>query len=214
MNGALKFEYFPVITPLTVERFFAEYGEAEERYELIDGIPYMMAAPSDAHQALSMFLSIEIGNFLKGKKCKIRAAPYDVFLNESPRNKKSGKIIKMKRVKGTVVQPDIVVICDKDKIKEDGCHGAPDLVIEIVSASTKDKDRSLKRYKYFESGVKEFWLVDPTEDAIIVYQFDFENKKTAFKSHAFDEKVKSHVLDGLEIDFSQVDFDYEEFYRY
>ena len=209
MNGALKFEYFPVITPLTVERFFAEYGEAEERYELIDGIPYMMAAPKANHQALSMFLSGKLFNFLEGKKCKVFHAPFDVFLDESPRNKKSGKIIKMKRAKGTVVQPDIVVICDRDKIKEDGCHGAPDLVIEIMSESSKDKDRSLKRYKYFESGVKEYWLVDPTEETIIVYRFDFENKKTEAQSFSFKDKVKSRILDGLEIDFSQFEFDEE-----
>ena len=97
------------IVPLTIEEFFAIYGDADERYELIDGIPYMMAAPESGHQALSSFLHGEIYNFLKGKKCKVFAAPFDLFLNESPKDE-TGNLIKNKRVKGTVVQPDLVVI--------------------------------------------------------------------------------------------------------
>jgi len=191
---------------LTVEEFFAIYSDKEERYELIDGIAFMMAAPSTVHQDLSMFLSIEIGNFLKGKKCKVFAAPYDIFLNESPKDK-DGKLIKKKRVKGTVVQPDLIVVCDKEKIQPDGCHGAPDFVIEIASISTKDRDKSIKFHKYFSSGVKEYWIIDPEEQIGAVYIFNLEGKKAEVYPFTFDDKVKSHVLEGLEIDFAEFNFE-------
>ena len=194
------------ITLLTVEQFFALYSGKNERYELIDGIAYMMAAPSTGHQAVSFFLSTEIGNYLKGKKCRPFAAPYDVFLNESPKDE-TGKLIKNRKTKGTVVQPDLMVVCDKDKIKPDGCHGAPDFIIEITSLSTKDKDESLKHYKYFTSGVKEYWIVDPEEKIITVYQFILDSKKAEVEMFTFGDKVKSYVLEGLEIDFTNFNFE-------
>ena len=189
---------------LTVEEFEAIYGNYDERYELIDGIPYMMAAPNTSHQSLIVFLTLKIGNFLSGKKCRVFVAPYDVFLNESPRDDK-GKIKKNRRVKGTVVQPDLMVICDKNKIKPDGCHGAPDLIIEIASMSTKDKDRGIKFHKYFSSGVKEFWIIDADEQTGAVYNFNLARKKAEVEPFTFDDKVKSHVLEGLEIDFTELD---------
>ena len=111
--------------------------------------------------------------------------------------------------KGTVVQPDIMVICDKDKIKQDGCHGAPDFIIEILSTSTGDKDKGPKFYKYFSSGVKEYWLVDPDEEIIYTYKFNRNEKQSERKSFAFNDKFKSRVFDGLEIDFSQLDLEFE-----
>jgi Uma2 family endonuclease len=187
----------------TIEEFFEIYGEKDERYELIDGIPYMMAAPNTDHQALSMFLSIEIGNFLKGKKCRVFAAPYDVFLSESKKSE-SGIFSKIRKIRGTVVQPDLIVVCDPDKIKPDGCHGAPDLVVEIISESTKTKDESLKLYKYFSSGVKEYWLIDPKEQTVQLYhkQKAAGNKATVDMLD-FGGTIKSRVLDGLEIDLAQ-----------
>ena len=189
------------IVPLTVEEFYAIYSDKDERYELIDGIAYMMASPNTEHQSLSMFLSSELMNFFKGKKCRPFAAPYDVFLNESPKDK-NGKLIKNKRVKGTVVQPDLMVICDKDKIKPDGCHGAPNFVIEIMSISTKDKDKGPKLFKYFKTGVKEYWIIDPDEETISVLKFNSEGKKAEIEVFHFNDKVKSHIFDGLEIDFA------------
>ena len=201
------------LIPLTVEEFFAIYGEENERYELIDGIPYMMAAPGTVHQELSMFLSIEISGYLKGKKCKLFVAPYDVFLKESPTDE-SGKPKKNKRVKGTVVQPDLMVICDKEKIKHNGCHGAPDFIIEIASLSTREMDKGYKMRKYASTGVKEYWLVDPAEEKISVYKFKQKGKKAEVADFTFKDKVKSHVLEGLEIDFSQAGFDFDEFHEF
>ena len=194
------------IALLTVERFLKIYGKKDERYELIDGVPYMMAAPNTAHQALSMFLSVEIGNYLKGKKCRIFAAPYDVFLSESSKAGNGG-LSKYKKAGATVVQPDLLVICDKDKIKPEGCCGVPDFVIEIMSASTKDKDERLKLYKYLSSGVKEYWLIDPEGQTIQVYHKPkAADKKAALDTFTFSDMVTSHVLDGLEIDFAQFGF--------
>ena len=187
-------------TFLTLEEFSAIYSEKDERYELIDGIAYMMSAPSTIHQDLIIFMTLLIGNFLKGRKCKLSIAPYDVFLNEN------NKLKKNKRVKGTVVQPDLMVICDRDKIKPDGCHGAPDFIVEIASLSNKkneDKDYSLKLYKYFSSGVKEYWIVNPKNKIISVYIFNSENKKSELELFTFEDKVKSHVLEGLEINFAE-----------
>ena len=194
------------IVPLTVEEFFAIYGNRDEPYELIDGIAYMMAAPSTIHQDISVFLSGELYNFLKGKKCKLYYAPYDVFLNESLKDE-TGKIKKNRRIKGTIVQPDLMVICDRDKIKPDGCHGAPDFIIEITSISTRDRDKSIKYYKYYSSGVKEYWIIDPDEQLIQVYMFNLDSKKYEFEIFTFDDKVKSRVLEGIEIDFTQFDFE-------
>ena len=199
------------ITLLTVEEFFAIYGGKYEKYELIDGIAYMMSSANSVHQALSFFLNGVLFNFLKGKKCQGFAAPYDVFLNESPKDA-NGKLIKNKRVKGTVVQPDLMVVCDRDKIKSDGIHGAPDFIIEILSAATRDKDKSLKLYKYFTSGVKEYWIVDADEQEVHVYKFNHKDIKIKANhdTFTFNDKVKSHVLDGLEIDFSHFEFEFEE----
>ena len=194
------------IVLLTIEEFSAIYGNSEERYELIDGIPYMMAAPATVHQGLSMFIGGELYNFLKGKKCRVFAAPCDVFLTESPRDE-AGKVKVNKRVKGTVVQPDLVVICDEKKIKRDGCHGAPDLIVEILSESTKDKDTGVKFHKYHSSGVREYWVIDPDEETIEVYGFKPGSRRYRAESYGFGDKVKSHVLDGLEIDFKEFGFD-------
>jgi len=194
------------IVLLTIEEFSAIYGNREERYELIDGIPYMMAAPLTVHQGLIVFMTLAIGNFLKGKKCRVFVAPYDVFLNESQRDE-AGKVKVNKRVKGTVVQPDLVVICDEKKIKRDGCHGAPDLIVEILSESTRDKDTGVKLYKYHASGVREYWVIDPDEETIEVYSFKPGSRRYRMETYGFGDKVKSHVLDGLEIDFKEFGFD-------
>ncbi|MCL2773509.1 MAG: Uma2 family endonuclease [Oscillospiraceae bacterium] len=193
------------IQPLTVEEFFAIYGEKNERYELIDGIAYMMAAGNTDHQAISMFLSVELSNLLKGKKCRVFAAPYDVFLNESPRDE-NGKFKKNKRVKGTVVQPDLMVICDKDKIQSDGCHGAPDFIIEIASLSNKentDRDYFHKLHKYMTSGVKEYWIINPDSKLILKYVFTEDKKIKSAEIFTFDDKIKISFSDNFEIDFSE-----------
>ena len=126
----------------------------DERWELIDGVAYAMSAPTFGHQEIVVELGRQFGNFLKGKDCRVVVAPCDVFFYRL-REQDEDDI-------DTVVQPDVLVVCDRDKIRDRGVWGAPDLVVEILSPSTSRKDQNEKFNLYQRSGVKEYWVVDPT----------------------------------------------------
>lgn len=138
-------------TPKTERYTYKEYAEwgDEQRYELMDGIAYMLAAPGRRHQEVSGELFNQLKNFLRGKPCKAYVAPFDVRLHAKGDHD------------DTVVQPDIVVVCDDSKLDDKGCNGAPDLVIEVLSPSTERCDFLLKYDKYLYAGVREYWIVDP-----------------------------------------------------
>jgi Uma2 family endonuclease len=141
-----------------------------EMAELIHGKIYKMSpAPSSTHQKVSMRLTLEIGNFLKGKKCQLFSAPFDVRLPLSSKRKSDNEII-------TVVQPDLCVVCDPSKIDERGCLGAPDWIIEILSMHTSAKDLREKFDVYEEAGVGEYWVVHPQEQTVLVYVLN-ENRR-------------------------------------
>ena len=125
----------------------------DERWELIDGVAYAMSAPTFGHQEIVVELGRQFGNFLKGKDCRVVVAPCDVFFYRL-REQDEDDI-------DTVVQPDVLVVCDRDKIRDRGVWGAPDLVVEILSPSTSRKDQNEKFNLYQRSGVKEYWVVDP-----------------------------------------------------
>ena len=133
-----------------------------KRAELIDGQIYDMAPPTFTHQKLVNKLSQKITNYIDSKKgpCEVIPAPFVVFLNED--NK-------------TYVEPDISVICDKSKITEHGCIGAPDWIIEIVSPSSRKLDYFTKLFKYRSAGVREYWIVNPIKNTIRVYNFESED---------------------------------------
>jgi len=131
-----------------------------ERWELIGGVAYAMSpAPRVPHQRLARDLINEITSFLKGKTCEPFVAPVDVFLPKG--DPKSSD---------TVVQPDVFVVCDPDKILDDGIHGAPDFVVEVLSDSTAYKDLSVKKALYEHSGVREYWLVNPQNGSVFTYE--------------------------------------------
>jgi Uma2 family endonuclease len=131
-----------------------------ERWELIDGVPYAMSpAPTRKHQDVLGALFNQLYNFLKNKPCKVYIAPFDVRLNADEED-------------DTVCQPDIVVVCDKSKLDEKGCKGAPDLAIEIVSPSSLRMDRVIKLEKYRQAGVREYWIVDPEARSVEVCVLD------------------------------------------
>jgi Uma2 family endonuclease len=137
------------------DRFtYADYLEWEgpERYELINGEAFMMASPTVEHQAIITELLVQFGNFLRGKPCKVFAAPLDVRL--FPREDRSDD---------TVVQPDILVVCDRSKLSRGSVDGPPDLVIEILSPSNTQKLMFLKFENYLNAGVREYWVLDPEE---------------------------------------------------
>jgi len=143
-----------------------------ERWELINGIAYNMSpAPKTSHQYISINLSVIIGYFLKNKKCCIFAAPFDVRL--------TGKNVRNDSI-NTVVQPDLSIICDKGKLDEAGCCGAPDFIIEILSLSTSKKDVGIKKDLYENNGVKEYWIVEPWTETVRVY---------LLKNHKYEKAV-------------------------
>ena len=132
----------------------------DERWELIDGEAYAMAASGLAHQAVVGELFVQISLFLRGKPCRPCIAPFDVRL---PRRQEADDDVT------TVLQPDISVICDPDKLDERGCRGAPDWVIEVLSPSTAARDQIQKLAVYEWAGVREVWLVHPTDHVVIIY---------------------------------------------
>jgi Uma2 family endonuclease len=122
----------------------------DDRYELIYGVPYMMSASTEWHQRAAGFLFRQLWNFLEGKKCRVYYAPFDVRLFPQDDD-----------LDDTVVQPDILVVCDKSKLADGkACKGAPDFIIEIISDSTRKRDILVKRDLYVKAGVKEYWIVD------------------------------------------------------
>jgi Uma2 family endonuclease len=130
----------------------------EQRWELIDGIPYNMSpAPSNTHQRVSISISSLFYNYLIDKPCEVRSAPFDVRLSEQD------------QTTANVVQPDISIICDAHKMDEHGCKGAPDLIVEILSPRTALRDRRDKFRLYEQYGVREYWIVDPLHETIEVY---------------------------------------------
>lgn len=138
----------------------------DERWELIEGEAYGMAAPGRAHQTVVGELFVQIGLYLRGKPCRPFVAPFDVRL---PRGNETDDDVT------TVVQPDISVICDPAKLDERGCRGTPDWVIEVLLPSTAAKDQIQKLAAYERAGVREVWLVHPTDHVVIVYTAGADN---------------------------------------
>jgi len=162
----------------------------EVRCELIDGVPFLLAAPTPEHQAISMELSGQLWQFLKGKPCKVYTAPFDVRLNAAEGD-------------DTVVQPDISVICDQVKTDNNkGCVGVPDMVVEILSPSTAGKDCIIKLRKYLRAGVREYWLVDP--DSRIVNTHVLKEGQYVINVYTNGDAIPVFVLDGLTINISDI----------
>lgn len=158
-----------------------------QRAELIDGDMYMMAPPSRKHQDISMALSHKIKDFILSNKgaCAVYAAPFAVFLNADEQ---------------TYVEPDLSVICDREKLTEEGCSGAPDWIIEIVSKSSRQMDYMRKLFKYRSAGVREYWIVDPEKERITVY--NFESGTT--EEYQSKDRVPVGIFSGFLIDFAQI----------
>ena len=177
----------------------------DEMVELIKGKIYRMSpAPNSGHQKISGNLFLKIGNFLEGNKCQLFSAPFDVRLPYS-KSKKDKEI-------NTVVQPDLCVVCDPSKIDKRGCLGAPDWIIEILSKNTSSKDLNEKFDVYEEAGVKEYWVVHPEEQTVLVYLLNEQGKfQGQRKPYARSNVISSVTLPGLTIDLSTVfpEDDYE-----
>lgn len=158
-----------------------------ERAELIDGQINYMAPPNTRHQRILSFLHLEIGNYIRTKKgsCEVFPAPFAVFPFADD---------------SMYLEPDISVVCDKDKLNEHGCNGAPDWIIEIVSPGSRRMDYYTKLFKYRTAGVREYWIVDSEKDRILVYDFESENTG----DYTFADSVKSGIYDNLFINFADI----------
>ena len=165
----------------------------EKRYELIDGVPYFMASPRVAHQDILFEIGYQLKTYLKGKKCRAFIAPLDVKLSGEKDNKKEFN----------VVQPDIMVVCDQNKITEKNIQGAPDLVIEITSPYNPAHDKLVKLNLYQKFGVKEYWIVSLEEQIISVFLLNEDKIYTIPKAYYLDEKIKVNVLKECYIDLSE-----------
>ena len=170
---------------------YADYIKWDDdvRRELIDGVPYLMAGPNRQHQKVLGILHALFFTFLKGKSCEVYLTPFDVRLNADTFD-------------DTVVQPDIMIVCDHTILDDAGIKGVPDMVVEILSPSTARYDKTLKFKTYLRAGIREYWIIDPKEETLAIHIFKDGN----YITHAYtkEETVPVHVLEGLNIDLSEV----------
>lgn len=197
----------PKITHLSELDLTADYNYADyltwqfnETIELIKGkIQLMSPAPNVKHQKISAYLSSHIFFFFDKKSCQMFSAPFDVRLYDRKKSLLANKEI------NTVVQPDICVICDETKLDEQGCNGAPDWIIEILSKGNSKKEVKTKHALYAESGVKEYWLVFPYEEVIQQYVLNDESGQyQLMNNYAGDDIATAYLFPDLAIDLTQL----------
>lgn len=181
-----------VSMPLPQTKLFTEadyYALPEDvRAEVFDGNIYYMASPSQVHQTMLTELLVSIRSYLKkkGGDCSVFPAPFDVKLSDTP---------------FTIVQPDIMIVCDKDKLDGNRCNGAPDFIIEIVSPGNPSDDYIRKLYYYKNYGVREYWIVDPKRKSITVNYFEGNMLSVPY---TFDSTIKVNIYDDFYIDFFDI----------
>ena len=176
---------------------YADYltWQMEEMVELIKGKVFKQAAaPRRIHQEVSGKIFTKLFLHLEKQSCKVYSAPFDVRL---PLKSKKNEDI------DTVVQPDICVVCDPDKLDELGCVGAPDLVVEILSPGNNKKELQNKYEVYEESGIKEYWVIHPNECTLIIYTL-VDGKYYASKIFTHGDKVTSQAVKGFVLDLEEV----------
>jgi len=186
---------------LTASYSYADYltWQLDEAVELIKGkISLMSPAPNVNHQRLSIYLSSHVFMYFEQKPCQVFSAPFDVRLYDRRKSILASKDI------FTVVQPDICVICDADKLDEQGCNGAPDWIIEIVSKGSSKKDAQIKHALYAESGVSEYWLVFPYEAIIEQFKLDENGSYQLARIFAGDDMATPDLFPDLNIALSEL----------
>ena len=194
----LRIQHFKgdtVIMPFTKKNYTIADLEAlpeDIRAELINGEIFMLSTPATVHQELLGELYVTITTHIKQNKgkCKVYGAPFAVFLHNDDK---------------TYLEPDISVICDRDKIDNKGCHGAPDWVIEIASPSTAKRDIGIKLQEYKKAGVREYWIVDPDTKTVSVHALQTD---TPPANYTFSDKIKAGIYEQFEIDFAEITSDF------
>ena len=175
---------FPKSNSYTIEDIFSL--PEGDRAELIDGQIYNMTPPSRQHQKLVSELTQSIGSYIKSKNgsCEVYPAPFAVFLNTE-----------------NYVEPDVSVICDKNKLSDRGCEEAPDFIIEIVSPSSRRMDYNRKNALYSDTGVREYWIVDPAKERTTLYLFE---EDAAPMIVPFDQMIFSKIFQDLRISIADL----------
>ena len=171
---------------ITLEQY--EALPEDVRAEVFEGIIYDIASPSEIHQTISTELTTIFNNYIKSKKgsCRVFHAPFDVKLNNDPL---------------TIVQPDLMIICDRNKLDGKRCNGAPDFIIEITSPGNATDEYIRKSFYYKNYGVREYWIVDPRRKTITVNYFEGDIVNVQY---SFDSTIKVNIYDDLLINFSDI----------
>lgn len=177
---------------------YADYlkWQFEERLELFRGKVFKMSGPNTKHQVVSGNLFYIMRSYLPDSPCKVFCAPFDIRL--PVQNRKNDNEIT------TVVQPDICIVCDKEKIDQRGICGTPDLVVEILSPGDSKKEVRLKYELYEEAGVKEYWIINPVEENLVIYILNDEGKFAGGKMYAGGDTIKSFAVQGLQVHVNDI----------
>lgn len=175
---------------ISYEEYKKLVDSSDQRYELINGEIYLLASPSFKHQIAVKEIAGHFYNYFKGRPCQALTAPLDVRL--------FGFATKFEE-NPNVVQPDVVVICDEDKVNEDKYEGIPTLIVEVLSPSTKSKDMAIKLNLYMKSGVLEYWIADLENKSILQYSFSHERDIESLITLGEEDTIKSTVFEGLEV---------------
>ena len=170
--------------------------DERDRIEILEGEAVMMSPPTRAYQEILMEMARQIANFLEGKKCKVYPAPFAVHLFEKPGDAPDDV--------DTMVEPDISVVCDNSKLDSHGCKGAPDMVVEILSPSTRRHDRLVKLGLYQKAGVQEYWIADPENQTVQVFLLDDSGALRLHEDYGRNDIAKVNVLDGCFVELSKV----------
>lgn len=180
----------PVLQPQPKIISLEQYEALPEdiRVEVFEGIIYDMASPSEIHQTISTELTTILNNYIRKEKgpCRVFHAPFDVKLNDNPL---------------TIVQPDLMIICDRNKLDGKRCNGAPDFIIEIVSPGNASDDYIRKSFYYKNYGVREYWIVDPRRKIITVNDFEHDIVNVQY---SFDSVIKVNIYENLYINFADI----------
>lgn len=176
----------PKSTYYTIEDIYAL--PEGKRAELIDGQIYDMAPPNRIHQRIVSQLTKIIGQYIDGKNgtCEVYPAPFAVFLNKDSKN---------------YVEPDISVICEKNKLDDQGCNGAPDWIIEVTSPSDPQRDYGIKLFRYRTAGVREYWIVNPQKHTVMVYDFEKEERSNQYN---FCDDVPACIFEDLIVNIDKL----------
>ncbi|MFB9273751.1 Uma2 family endonuclease [Cohnella cellulosilytica] len=185
----------PLEQPKLTYRQYLRWPEGA-RIELIDGDVYNMTpAPSRMHQKILMALGTKFATYLRGKTCEVYPAPFDVRLPKPGVADEDTD---------TVVQPDITVVCDVSKLDDRGCKGPPDLVVEIISPGSLKLDISTKKSLYEASGVKEYWIVYPSEKIVTIYTLSANGKYETLESYSMDDAIPVSIFPDFVIHANEI----------